>query len=345
MAYLQNITEEELLLNESFHNWVKGLNQADIHFWEEWIAKHPEHGKIVHNARNIILSLAPEQPDIPQHKVEEAWKQLQQTLAQRKSLGVSGNRPSGRSSRKLFNWWYLAAAMFAGFCIMGWQYSTTSRRVESYTGFGETKALVLPDGSQVTLNGNTRLSYKKEWDKQEDREVWLEGEAYFYVVKYGSKGNSKFTVHTDKLDVEVLGTQFNVSDRKCATLVVLNEGQVKINTNTESQPVPLIMNAGELLEYSGKRKAVIKKVANPQMYSSWKFKMMVFEETSIKEIANRIESTYGYQVVFADKALASRKLTGTIPSDNIDVLLLTLAKLFNLDIQKAENQIFIKSTT
>jgi ferric-dicitrate binding protein FerR (iron transport regulator) len=72
---------------------------------------------------------------------------------------------------------------------------------------------------------------------------------------------------------------------------------------------------------------------------------MMFEETSLQEIAERIEATYGYKVIFADTALAARKLTGTIPSDNIDVLLLTLSKLFNLNIGKEQNQIIIKSIT
>jgi ferric-dicitrate binding protein FerR (iron transport regulator) len=238
------------------------------------------------------------------------------------------------------------AAVLVGLCVsiaIGWKIVVGTGHIEYVTAFGETRALVLPDGSQVMLNGNTRLSYSEKWAAQQTREVWLSGEAYFSVKKSTDKARSRFIVHTKKLDVEVLGTQFNVSGRKNATQVVLNEGEVKINPGDGAKVPPLIMKPGELLEYSGTQQPIIRKVVNPQMYSSWKFKKMVFEETTLKEIAERIEATYGYRVLFADTALAGRRLTGTIPSDNMDVLLLTLSKLFNLDIRKDQNQLSIKS--
>jgi ferric-dicitrate binding protein FerR (iron transport regulator) len=270
---------------------------------------------------------------------------LQQALQQKKLSGRNGSTPSGPAHINLFQWWYVAA-VFVGLCIssfIGWKTFIGTDRIEYVTAFGETRALVLPDGSQVMLNGNTRLSYNEEWAAQGTREVWLSGEAYFSVQKSPDKAHARFIVHTEKLDVEVLGTQFNVSGRKNATQVVLNEGEVKVNPGKSANVPSLIMKPGELVEYSGTRQPIIRKVVNPQIYSSWKFKRMVFEETTMKEIAARIEATYGYRVLFADTDLASRRLTGTIPSDNIDVLLLTLSKLFNLDIRKDQNQLFIKS--
>jgi ferric-dicitrate binding protein FerR (iron transport regulator) len=239
----------------------------------------------------------------------------------------------------------MAAAIFLGLCVsgfFGWQLFTAHKHIQYYTEFGETKTLLLPDKTQVTLNGNTRLSYREKWYGQEDREVWLNGEAYFSVTKSIEKDKAKFVVHTENLDVEVLGTQFNISNWKNSTQIVLNEGEVKVNQKKELKAAPMIMKPGELLKFCNTQHTIIKKIVNPQMYSSWKFKKMVFEETSVREIAERIELTYGYQVKFNDQALAGRKLTGTIPSDNIDVLLLTLSKLFSLNIQKEKNQILIK---
>jgi ferric-dicitrate binding protein FerR (iron transport regulator) len=348
MDQQENFTEEDLLLSESFHNWVKKQNPTDILFWEAWLSKYPEKRVVAQRARSIILGLSPEEANVAQQEISQAWVQLQQTLQQRKSSGSTINATSAPSGTKVLRWWYAVAAVFLGLCISGfiaWKILMADKLSEFSTGFGETKAIILPDGSQVSLNGNTRLSYKAEWSAQEDREVWLNGEAYFSVTQSVKKGNKKFIVHTEKLDVEVIGTQFNVSNRQKGTQVVLNEGQVKVNPKKEAKAVPMIMKPGELLEYSSTQQTIIKKVANPQMYSSWKFKKMMFEETSLQEIAERIEATYGYKVIFADTALAARKLTGTIPSDNIDVLLLTLSKLFNLNIGKEQNQIIIKSIT
>jgi ferric-dicitrate binding protein FerR (iron transport regulator) len=286
-----------------------------------------------------------EDPQVPQHEIGEAWVQLQQALTKRRLLVDSSGTASAMLSKNALIGWYSVAAILVSICVsavVGWRIFTSGNRIEYVTGFGQTKAILLPDSSQVILNGNTRLSYDQKWTGQEDREVWLDGEAYFSVAKSAKEGNKRFVVHTEKLDVEVLGTQFNVSDRKNATQVVLNEGEIKVNPSHKIAS-SVILKPGDLLEYSSTQQTIIKKVVNPHMYSSWKFKKMAFDETSMQEIAERIEATYGYQVIFRDIALAGRKVTGTIPSDNIDVLLLTLAKVFNLDIRKEQNQIFIKS--
>ncbi|MDO1447440.1 FecR domain-containing protein [Rhodocytophaga aerolata] len=340
MDHFQDFSEEELLLNESFHNWVKQANPVDIAYWEQWLAKYPEKNRVVHNVRNIILSLSPEEPDVPPQEVSEAWATLQQTLQARKQP-VSRHRPvSGSRVKK----WYAVAAVFAGMCIsyVLIEYVWLAEKYIAYaTRFGETKDLVLPDGSQVILNGNTQLKYKEKWDEHDNREVWLAGEAYFSITKAEDTRQIKFIVHTDKLDVEVLGTQFTISNRKKSTQVVLDEGKIKVRQKADT--TDMFMQPGEMLKFCNTRQEIIKKMVNPQMYSSWKHKKMVFEETSIRELAERIEFTYGYHVLFADKELTQRKLTGTIPSDNLDVLLLTLSKVFDLDIRKEKNQIVIKS--
>jgi ferric-dicitrate binding protein FerR (iron transport regulator) len=340
MDHFKDFSEEELLLNESFHNWVKQNNPVDIAYWEQWLAKYPEKSRAVQNVRNIILSLSPDEPAVPAHEVAEAWGKLQRTLQVRKQLENRPKPVSGISIKK----WYAVAAVFACICIsyVLIEYVWLAEKYIKYaTQFGETKDLVLPDGSQVTLNGNTQLEYKERWDELDNREVWLAGEAYFSVTKAKYKEQIKFIVHTDKLDVEVLGTQFTISNRKKSTQVVLDEGKIKVRPKADT--AVMFMQPGELLKFCNTRQEIIKKVVNPQMYSSWKHKKMVFEETSIRELAERIEFTYGYSVLFADKDLTQRKLTGTIPSDNLDVLLLTLSKVFDLEIRKEKNQIVIKS--
>jgi transmembrane sensor len=340
MDHFKDFSEEELLLSESFHNWVKHNKAADVSYWEEWLARHPEKGMTVQNARNMILQLSAEEPDVPAHEVAEAWGKLQQAIGQRK-LPASKPKPALRLS---LTKWYAVAAVFAGICAIGLLTGyllLADTYTEHATQFGETKDLVLPDGSQVMLNGNTRLKYRQKWAAHNNREVWLTGEAYFSVSKAVHRRQAKFIVHTDNLDVEVLGTQFNVSNRKRSTQVVLNEGQVKVRPRQDT--AAMIMQPGELLKFCDTRQIVIKKTVNPQMYSSWKYKKMMFEETSMRELAERIEFTYGYKVLFADEDLAGRKLTGTIPSDNIDVLLLTLSKVFNLEVRKEKNHILLKS--
>src|SRR5690606_15777064 len=102
----------------------------------------------------------------------------------------------------------------------------SSSWLQCTTGYGETRKINLPDGSLVVLNANSELKYESNWQQAPMREVWLQGEAFFEVVK--TTEEKQFIVHTGSLDVEVLGTQFNVHNRHQKVQVVLSSGKVKL---------------------------------------------------------------------------------------------------------------------
>ena len=119
------------------------------------------------------------------------------------------------------------------------QYSTT---------FGEWKTITLPDGSVVELNANSLLTITKHWSENNNRTVWLTGEAFFKVKKIPST-KCKFIVKTKDLKVEILGTSFNVNSRFDQTEVFLEEGKVKLYLgNTKEYMAP-----GEFIAFSKKK--------------------------------------------------------------------------------------------
>ncbi len=94
-----------------------------------------------------------------------------------------------------------------------------------HTTFGESRRVLLPDGSLVTLNANSSLRVADRWGRRTEREVWLNGEAFFSVRETKREGEAvKFVVHTHDLNVEVRGTEFNVNTRKQQTRVVAERG-------------------------------------------------------------------------------------------------------------------------
>lgn len=335
-------TEEDFIFNESFQNWALQSDADDMVFWEAWIKKHPEKKAAIEFAKLTLLQLSVQETPLSDQEVTQEWKSLQQALSQQK-----GHKISESYARKpdLFRSWYSMAAVFIAilFCsaIFWWSYRR-EKEVLVRTDFGQTATVHLPDGSQIILNGNTSLQYARKWSREKTREVWLDGEAYFSVRKQKTIGNARFIVHTPDLDVEVLGTQFNVSRRSDKTRVVLNEGRVQVNARTEDKQASMVMHPGELVEFSSRRESLFKKHVNPEIYSSWKNKKLIFDNTSMQEVAEMIESTYGLQVHFTDSLLADRKLSGVLPTDNIDMLLLTLSKTFNIDMEKTNNQLLIK---
>jgi transmembrane sensor len=100
------------------------------------------------------------------------------------------------------------------------------------TQYAENKEVVLPDASEIILNADSELSYsEKKWDKE--RNVSLEGEAFFKVAK-----GKRFTVSTDHGTVAVLGTQFNVENRKGYFEVTCFEGLVSVTYNNKETKLP-----------------------------------------------------------------------------------------------------------
>ncbi|MDC6362498.1 MULTISPECIES: FecR family protein [Flavobacteriaceae] len=100
------------------------------------------------------------------------------------------------------------------------------------TQFAERTEVTLPDNSEIFLNADSHISYnKKNWDKE--RNVSLNGEAFFKVAK-----GKKFTVQTDHGTVAVLGTQFNVENRKGFFEVTCYEGLVSVTFNDQETKLP-----------------------------------------------------------------------------------------------------------
>jgi ferric-dicitrate binding protein FerR (iron transport regulator) len=215
-----------------------------------------------------------------------------------------------------------------------------NQKVSISTQYAENQKIQLPDGSFVVLNANSSVSFADDWDEQSPREVWLKGEAFFSVTH--TANHQKFIVHTNDLDVQVLGTKFNVNARVSKTRVVLNSGKVKLFLRQEKNQ-EVDMKPGELVDFSSNNKAFVKKAVKTKVFSAWVNKELVFEDTSLEEIAQLLEDNYGYKVKFVNKELANLTFTGTANTENINLLFTILQKTFNISIQKQENNLIINN--
>ncbi|MVN78050.1 DUF4974 domain-containing protein [Hymenobacter sp. HMF4947] len=197
------------------------------------------------------------------------------------------------------------------------------------TAYGQTRIIKLSDGSQVTLNGHSRLRYAAAWAPGKPREVWLDGEGYFAVQH--THDHQRFLVHTNAgLQVEVLGTKFVVARRHAQTRVVLLSGKVRVEFDAHQQP-DVIMRPGELVETQDAQPTlVVHQKVHTAPYSTWKDAQLVLDETTIAELATRLQDTYGLEVVVATPELNRRRVTGTVPVHELDVLLQALEETFHL---------------
>src|SRR5215204_4276348 len=154
---------------------------------------------------------------------EAAWQQVYLKLAGAADTPVI-SLPTRRKQR--FGW--AAAAVLIGLLLLAgnWFIFQNSARTVIQTQLGEFREVVLPDGSLVKLHPASRLRFAKKWNKSDLREVWLEGEAFLEVKHLHRQGarvasGDRFVVHTDDLNIEVLGTSFSVNVRHQTSKVIL----------------------------------------------------------------------------------------------------------------------------
>lgn len=314
----------DLLLDVSFLDWIKSPAKEKNRYWEDWQGTSPERRLLVKQAKAIANDVDFKKSSPDKIRKELIFKRIQDSINEDKE------EPAGRSSsiknpldkQKFTRVWLRWVAIFVGLIVLsGIYYSIFNNSLITHkTAFGETKSIVLPDGSEIKLNGNSSLSFSKNWDSKGVRDVWLEGEAYFTVMHLGDQ--QRFVVHaTSDFNVEVLGTEFNVLNRSGKTKVVLSSGKVMLNLQNENKNERMQMAPGEMAEYVHNDQLLTKKEVDPMVYTSWRNNRLLFEDTSLREIKMILESTYGLEVIVEDSELLEKRLYGSAPSNDIKLLL------------------------
>ena len=234
------------------------------------------------------------------------------------------------------------AAILSGIIVMVYGGMKVYRNQHTnviHTAFGEIRTIVLPDQSVITLNANSTLKYSDNWDHAKNREVWIEGEAWFSVQK--SSVPRPFLVHTaSKMLIEVLGTTFNLMDRHGRMQVVLSSGKVRLHSSKTPEQA-IVMQPGDLVEFKQQERTVVKQHTDTSNYSSWTHSNMHFENASFAELAQQLEDNYGVKVEIKDSALLHQQFTGTVPGQQMDMLLDGLSQLFHVKITHDQNIVTI----
>ncbi len=288
--------------------------------------------------QELLQNLEQTVPDDP-----ERIARIQARIAQKKNYSVSSDKAQKRSRwGKKIKEWQIAATILTLFAAATWLLGSNflSSNDIYNTDFGEIIEVELPDGSQVSLNGNSRLELQGSWKEGEDRRVLLHGEAYFKVKKKPAT-NAKFSVVTADVTVNVLGTSFNVNTHQSETRVFLEEGDVSIEL--EDSPQLIALKPGQVLRYS----AVEKKLIPPEeieedLEVSWKAGIMEFRNTPLNNILLRIADAHHLDFTIADDELKNREFTLALPTGDMDVTMQILSKTTGTLINKENGEYVLR---
>lgn len=206
-----------------------------------------------------------------------------------------------------------------------------------YVPVGNRTNIILPDGTSVWLNANTTLRYPIAFSSK-NREIILNGEAYFEVVK----DKKPFIVKTDKYNVEVLGTTFNVEAYadKPAFRTMLYNGKVKLYNSTD--PETVFLSPGQTAQLVGGRLEVSSTTDGNSC--RWKDGLIYIENKSFDAVMELFEKFYDVRIVVNNQKVGDLGYHGKLRiSDGVDHALRVLQNDFPFTYKRDEetNTIYI----
>lgn len=328
-------------MDEDFQQWVLHPEQRNV-FWESWLRQYPEKEPVISNARQLVQSIRFRDYSLSATDKEQLWDAVWNGLEEEEEATVE---TPALPVRKI-NIWRYAAAVMLGMLLTGgwWWWKTGSRQpaiLSTFTRLGETRKLLLPDSSEVTLNADSRLLYAVTGSGQ--REVWLDGEAFFHVKHTASQ--QKFIVHTyDHLDVEVLGTQFNVNSTGKEIVVVLQQGSILLNIGEpgNGKAAALYLQPGEMLRYNKQDGDYAKRSVDAVNYTSWHTGRLTMNDFTLADAAVFMEQVFGKKLIVRDTQLLSYKVSGSMPIIyNADTMMTQLGKVFRMQFNQRGDEVWI----
>lgn len=227
----------------------------------------------------------------------------------------------------------LVMAVMSGFAWQDYQAPTYSFR----TGLGEKKQFFLADTSSVTLNSNTNLEIHESWIR---RQIYLlEGEAQFTV----HHSWRPFIVSTDSLDIQDIGTIFNVRNRPESKSVTVIEGEVKLynqknwlGTHLKKGFSRHFTADGELLgsEHNDEQRAI-----------GWLKGRLVFNHTPLNQVTAELERYHPIHFVFKTPGLAKQTISGNFETSDLNSFLQALSQIYGVHIHRNQQNIEISANS
>jgi transmembrane sensor len=349
MKQYKDYEVEDFLADDDFVQWIRSGSPGNGLIWQELLAAYPEKKADLDEARTFILRIQADSSLSDAELTHEVNRILASTSP---AIEVPVRRLNSRSG-----WWQAAAAvlLLVGIGWSIWQYwpatpSYAYERVvkssdlpltEVASAQGESRVVTLPDGSRITLTGQSKLSYVRDMDKRSVREVFLTGEAFFEVTKNPKR---PFLVYADGLVTRVVGTSFTIRTGGKQVSVVVRTGRVAVYPMQETdQPVKL----AEKLMLTPNQKATYRTEANELTRTITDQPLLVptesdqeavtfqFDNTPITDVFARLEKAYGLSIVYDKAVLKNCQLTVPMTDEpfftKLDIICQTIGASYKVE--------------
>jgi transmembrane sensor len=266
-------------------------------------------------------------------RLEHTWQMADRIGA----LSARDIAPRPRRAGLPLMWWYsgaLAASLLLAIAFVGLHSRPTLSpppTVDTFdTGIGGHRIVPLVDGSRIELNTATNL---RTLISKKRRDVWLDrGEAFFAVAHIEG---SAFVVHAGPRLITVVGTQFSVRRDDDKVTVAVVQGRVRVEDSTPgASSASITVTPGDVAIGLGSSTMVVSKpVAAVEDKLTWRDGRLVFDGTTLAEVADDFNRYNRQQLLISDPSVAAIRISGTFKASNVEAFVRLLKEAYGLKVE------------
>jgi ferric-dicitrate binding protein FerR (iron transport regulator) len=356
------------------------ISDTEAKILREWVNASAENAQLLDAYRktNLALTLYAHHD---QYDVDEAWEKIMRAI--RKDPLRRKTEPFRRIARQVsryaaifipaFVCGVIAMYFYAAARMSETQQETAALYTEYTVPYGSKSLVTLPDSSSIWMNAGSKLRYSSAFNETE-REVFIEGEAYFKVSQNRKK---PFLVKSSAVTLKVLGTSFNIKayPEEDNVETTVESGSVQVLRNVKGQLMDkLILTSGQkvtviksnatadvsssssapaavasssatpqnIIPEKAAEKTIVNKNVRTELYTSWKDARWLIRQESLESLAVKLERRYNIHIAFEDTLLKDISFSGTLRDETLEQVLeaIKLSAPVNYTIQENTVKLF-----
>jgi ferric-dicitrate binding protein FerR (iron transport regulator) len=321
-------TNEELIYSLIIDDLEQTISDADKQILEEWRRAAESNERIYQDFADVQLNiekLYQKNGFDPQ----VSWNTLNNKL----ELQPDTELPEEPKYKGSISLWYKVAAAVLVIVSVGYYFMLGNKYVVVSTKQTDVVSrLILPDGTELSLNAGTIIKYDKE-NFISDRKLVLEqGEVFIQVTKHNG---SQFRIDLGDVEAMDIGTSFNVVKNDTHASVIVEEGKVAMKRRTAGEQV--LLTPGMLGVYNTGTKQLSRMSNTDPNYKAWVDKKFTFREMPFERVAAQLKKVYKMPLMIKGDDLKSRKLTAKLHYQTLDSVLEVISASLQCKVVKEQN--------
>ncbi len=350
----------DFVADTDFIEWVRRPTPSSNQFWQEFLEVFPHQQPALQQARQTVRLLIEEGRTVSDPEdAKQIWEAIEESL----------DAASVRQIGFLLNGWQRWAAAAAVVLTLGsgwyWFVFSTSPKPDTYQALVEEaeasqsleevintttkqQLINLPDGSTITLEKDSRVSFAKSFDGI-NREVYLTGAAFFDVTKNPDK---PFLVYSNELVTKVLGTSFRIQafERDKNIVVSVKTGRVSVYPkkspeSTDPETAGMLLTPNQEVSFARTEERFNRTLIEKPtvLLTEEELQQYSFENAPVSSIFAALEKAYGVDIVFDEEVLANCHLTTSLSAETLFDKLAVICEGIGASYKVVDAQVVIES--